>query len=114
MGLSLRVEGTDATMHFSYSGFDSFRREICDRVGGINWDEFDKNDVPDEWEGLAPLLDHSDCDGNLKWWECAGVEDALRRLAGGEDGGDSYRDTIVLLADFLGWASRLKKRVLFL
>lgn len=70
--------------HWSYSGFHRFRAslaELCgielDKMGGFGgsraWPSV-------ESEPLVPLLNHSDCDGELSAEECRVVAPRLREL----------------------------------
>jgi hypothetical protein len=69
--------------HWSYSGFNNFRRRIASIIGieldnmvgfggKISWDTIDDN--------IKPLLSHSDCDGELSPEDCKIVEPRLREL----------------------------------
>lgn len=69
---------------WSYSGFDRFRVKLAQEIGmnfdemdglvpnGRSWDDFD--------DPVLPLLNHSDCDGDLTVKECKQVAPRLREL----------------------------------
>ncbi|MET7795742.1 hypothetical protein [Streptomyces decoyicus] len=73
---------TDA--HWSYTGFSRFRTALA-TFEGINLDAmrgFREDGKP--WETvttpLKPLLDHSDCDGDMSPADCATVAARLRHV----------------------------------
>jgi hypothetical protein len=69
--------------HGPYSSFNRWRMAICkaaglgslnDRIGfggSIPWTERD---------GLIPLLDHEDCEGEIRWQDCSAMADRLTSL----------------------------------
>lgn len=70
--------------HWSYSGFNEFREELCKSIG-IDWNNMDgiggKNI---SWatvnDAIKPLLNHSDCDGELTVAEMKQVSPRLREI----------------------------------
>ena len=110
MGLDFHSEGceVDDTPHWSYSGFMGFRTrlakltaigdlrtmegfppyEIGEDLGVIidesvvlrSWDEID--------DPIVPLINHSDCDGQLTPEECRTVAPRLRELLEQFEAGD--------------------------
>lgn len=76
--------------HWAYGGFARFREEIAaiegvklrDMYGFGGWSNPDCKQIP--WDTvntpLKPLLDHSDCDGELTPEECAEVYPRLEQL----------------------------------
>lgn len=75
--------------HWSYSGFMRFRERLAKAEG------FDLQTMAgftaggEPWSGvttdLAPLLNHSDCDGELSPQECKQVAPRLKEIIGGWD-----------------------------
>ena len=70
--------------HWGYGGFNRFRVRIINNLGILsanpnNWPDFLKDErlVNDS---IYPLLDHSDCDGELTVEECKIVAPRLREL----------------------------------
>lgn len=65
------LDTTHGAWHGSYSGFANFRRAVCLAAGLGDIDDYEgfggnkpfphRIDVP-----VTPLLDHSDCDGEIK------------------------------------------------
>ena len=86
MGLDF-INGDDA--HWSYSGFNSFRRRLAKEIGidldemqgfgHLNgkpgWRSWDEVDDP-----IKPFLMHSDCDGEMSPEECLQVGPRLREI----------------------------------
>ena len=82
---------------WSYSGFMHFRERLAEDIGiilrdmygfgeddGISWNTIDSD--------LFPLLNHSDCEGEMSPQECAQVAPALRKIL--ESWPDEDYDTI--------------------
>lgn len=68
--------------HGSYGSFNKFRYWLADRIG-INLDDYNgygqrgTKDLSTINHGIRPLLDHSDCDGELSPEDCKTVADGL-------------------------------------
>ena len=76
-----------------YSSFNRWRTIVAQAAGitlecmegfGGGWSE-DSTPGTIKWESLPPsplhlLLNHSDCDGHLRWEDCAAIADALEVL----------------------------------
>lgn len=87
--MGLDISPGDA--HWSYGGFHHFRERLA-TIEGFTLDEmsgFAPFDAPQDWTGrswddvdtpLKPLLNHSDCDGELTPQECAEVLPRLREV----------------------------------
>ena len=89
MGIDFSVQGSDLeTPSWSYSNFNLFRQRVAQAVGidldemkgfgngptydGVSWDT-----VSDD---VVPLLNHSDCDGELSPSECSLIAPRLREI----------------------------------
>jgi hypothetical protein len=96
MGLDIRLVRIDydgPRASWSYSGFMTFRRRLAREIG-IDLEEmagFKTVDPPGSikdpgisWEtvtdAIEPLLNHSDCDGDLGYDECGRVAPRLREI----------------------------------
>jgi len=69
--------------HGPYSSFNLWRTLICKKAGlGYlrNYIGFGGEKQWDENHPLIPLLNHSDCDGEIKWKDCKGIADALTEI----------------------------------
>lgn len=80
MGLAFR----QSNANWSYSGFNAFRCRLAAEIG-INLREMAGFGPPERpWhkitDGIAPLLNHSDCEGELTPEECKRVAPRLREL----------------------------------
>ena len=80
MGLVIEPGGAQ----WSYSGFGAFRRALAAEEGvdlaqmvGFGGEREWRTSTDQNITPLAPLLNHSDCDGYLHYWEC---EEVLPRL----------------------------------
>lgn len=97
--MGLDFSHTDA--RWSYGGFNNFRRRLANEIG-MNLDDmegFDGN-IPFHiyQDDIIPLLNHSDCDGELTPDECKQVAPRLRELVSGWE--DDYDKSKALdLAD---------------
>jgi len=63
--------------HWTYHGFHDFRIRLAKLIGV----DFEKDDTTNLDDPIAPLLNHSDCDGELSPEECRLVAPRLRELA---------------------------------
>jgi hypothetical protein len=73
--------------HWSYSGFNIFRLELAKLIGMdlMKMKGFSRNSESIQWDAVPydpifPLLNHSDCDGELTPEECSEVYPRLREL----------------------------------
>lgn len=78
------IDFSHSEAHWAYTGFSRFRRALA-TFEGIDLDAmagFCSGGQP--WEPvttpLVPLLDHSDCDGDLSPEDCAAVAPRLREV----------------------------------
>jgi hypothetical protein len=117
MGLWLTVDGCDVDAAWSYTGFMHFRRRLAaqidvdlDQMYGFGGEQrpWDTVDHP-----LVPLLNHSDCDGELAPDDCALVAPALRDAVTGWDEDDYDRVQALYLADLMERADRTGRPVRF-
>lgn len=92
---------------WAYSGFHRFRTQLA-KAEGIDLDQmvgFERRDAPSDrrpWTDdvgnditvLRPFLEHSDCDGVLRWEECAQVSRRIEEIVNSWTGDDfiSRRD----------------------
>ena len=99
MGLDFR--GADA--HWSYSGFNKFRIRLIAEVGFPGaWDKLiNFHVVPNglKKDGIWPLLNHSDCDGELTVEEMKLIEPRLREIVSRWPEDDYDKQHGLLLAD---------------
>ncbi len=68
---------------WSYSGFGEFRRRLAKEIGmDLNEMEGFDGDIPfsNFSDDIIPLLNHSDCDGELTVEECKKVAPRLKEL----------------------------------
>lgn len=87
---------------WSYGGFKNFRVELAASIG-IKLDDMVGFNGGVPWDTVAdpikPLLDHSDCDGELTPDECRAVAPRLRELVAGWDADDYDKVNALRLAD---------------
>jgi hypothetical protein len=72
----------DNDPHWSYGGFDRFRRHIAKSIG-IDLDVMLGFGGDRSWENKNPvemLLNHSDCDGELSSKECEEIAPELEKI----------------------------------
>jgi hypothetical protein len=105
MGLGLVIMGCVGTgPKISYSGFHAFRSRLFRSIGG-ELDEMEGFGGERPWSGvddpLVPLLNHSDCEGELSSDACARIAPRLREVVAGwvDDPADVYRSYGLKLAD---------------
>lgn len=121
MGLDI-----DRCWHGAYSAFMRFREVVCQCAGlgdihkrehfvegGLPWP--DEKDSP-----IVILLDHSDCDGEIKWKDAKPLADALEQLLpslrnAGDGGGHIgyYEEKAKEFIEGLRWHHENKKNVEF-
>ena len=99
MGLDFR--GSEA--RWSYGGFNRFRKKLAEKIG-INLDDMAGFvEAGKSWagidDGIVPLLNHSDCDGELTPDECKQVAPRLRELVSDFPSDDYDKQKAALLAD---------------
>jgi hypothetical protein len=88
--------------HWGYSGFMNFRRMLAEQIG-INLDDMKGfggstsfNNFKDD---IIPLLDHSDCDGELSIEECKKISLRLRELVSKWNDDDRDKQKAIELAE---------------
>ena len=103
---------------WAYSGFHRFRERLADEVGiplnnmkgfhehGKPWAEYADED-------LLPLLNHSDCDGQMTPAECERVAPRLREIVGRWEEGDYDRMMGERLAGFMERCIEADKPLVF-
>jgi hypothetical protein len=77
------IDFSHTTAQWSYTGFGAFRRALA-LFEGFELDDMNGFGGDREWStvhtDLAPLLDHSDCDGELPPDHCRQVAPRLRQV----------------------------------
>ena len=112
MGLNF----SHAEASWSYSGFDEFRHRLALEAGidlymmdGFGGDiPFDSINDP-----IKPLLDHSDCEGELTPEECATVAPRLRELVSNWDDEDYDKRHALYLAEGMDEAASNNENLRF-
>jgi hypothetical protein len=129
MGLDILV-GNKGFASWSYSGFNDFRTRLARVIGitlndmsgfgflaekagkqskNIDWSEVD--------DPIVPLLDHSDCEGELDPKTCAKVAPRLRELLDKMDSDTTEerydREQGLLLVEAMKQAAKTKKPLKF-
>jgi len=102
--MGLDFSHTDA--HWSYGGFNRFREALA-KAAGFNMNDFKGFGGNKGWEemqdNIKPILNHSDCEGELTVDECKIVSPRLRELvADWEDGFD--KNQALMLAAGMDYA----------
>jgi hypothetical protein len=73
----------NSSARWSYSGFSSFRNKLADSIG-INLSHMRGFGGKEHWEivfdDIVPLLNHSDCEGELSPEDCKRVAPRLREI----------------------------------
>lgn len=112
MGIDFRIRRDEAlTMpHWSYGGFNTFRRRLAQVVGLENIEVF--WDLPED-HPLHPLLNHSDCDGELTPQECQRVYHELRRAVASWPYEDYDRINGARLADAMEYCAKNNSTLVF-
>ena len=97
--MGLDFMGSEA--HWSYGGFNRFRLRIAATIN-MDFDGF-CNGKPasekNEKDPVFPLLNHSDCDGELSSEECATVAPRMRELVAPWPENDYDKHQALLLAE---------------
>ncbi len=95
MGLSI------GEAHWTYSWFRKFRRRLADSIG-INIRDMAGFGGEISWgtvhDDIVPLLDHSDCDGELSPDDCAKVAPRLSEVINPWPNDDWMREQRMILA----------------
>lgn len=88
--------------HWAYSGFNRFRTRLAEAIG-IKLMDMQGFGGTIPWEtvtdAIVPLLNHSDCDGELSPEECATVAPRLRELVAEWSDMDSDKREALPLAE---------------
>ena len=86
------VDFSHCNAHWAYSGFMRFRQKLADQSIGVDllsmhgyggdtpWENFD--------DDIIPLLNHSDCEDDLTFEECAKIAPRLKEIIENWDDGD--------------------------
>ena len=110
--------------HGPYSSFMYWRTLVAKCVG-IDLDRMEGFGGHTKWSTLKPsklhlLLDHSDCDGSLRWQDCAEIADELEKTLKDmpsehklSTGDDLWQTRTRQFVAGLRAAAKAKKNVLF-
>lgn len=90
------LDTTHNAWHGPYSSFNEFRRAILKAYNGEDLFEYEgyesrcKRDngyespgkalINIDDDGILLLMDHSDCEGNIRWVDCKLVADSIERI----------------------------------
>lgn len=89
------LDTTHNCWHGPYSSFNEFRRKLALQIG-INLDEYigysdtGTKHLLDIKHDIMPLLNHSDCDGELSVEEASRIADGLTDILSGGEKMDHY------------------------
>lgn len=86
---------------WSYGGFHRFRIRLAQEIG-VDLESMEGfRDGGNKWDNLIdpiiPLLNHSDCDGELSSEDCSKVAPRLRQLVSGWDDDYDKRQALTLV-----------------
>ena len=121
MGVDFRILRSEHVTGCPYSTFNLFRARVAKAVG-CDWSLMGALDSPESQKirghGIFPLLNHSDCDGELSTSECQSVGPALREIASGwtneaDDAEQDHKYFALRFADMCDEAAREFGRVEF-
>lgn len=88
--------------HWGYSGFNIFREKLAHEIGmDLRTMEGFNGNIPFSKynDDILPLLDHSDCDGELTVDECIKIVPRLREIIGKWSDDDRDKTRAMALAD---------------
>ena len=111
--MGLDFHGSEA--HWSYGGFDRFRTKLAAAIG-MDFDEFCEGKPVSEAnvkDPVFPLLNHSDCDGDMLPEICAQVAPRLRELVAPWPDGNYDKKKALLLAEGMDECAKRGERLLF-
>lgn len=78
------LDTTHDCWHGAYSSFSTFRKKIAQVAGYGKLKEYQgyggTRPWPDNNDVLQILLTHSDCEGEIKWQDCAALADRMTEL----------------------------------
>lgn len=77
------LDTTHDCWHGAYSAFNRFRTKLCEVAGYGELGKRVGHGGEEPWptdDALVLLLDHSDCDGELRWEDCDAIADRLEQL----------------------------------
>lgn len=123
MGLGLRPKYNDTVQgitNFSYTSFSAFRRAVA-ASAGINLNTMagyaKEGRLFRPWscinDPIVPLLNHSDCEGELTPEECRQVAPRLREIVSQWDDENCYKQVGLELADLMQWCADNNDPLLF-
>jgi len=77
------LDTTHGCWNGPYSSFNKFRSDLAKQIG-INLDDYDgyggEKDLESIEHGIMPLLNHSDCDGDLSVDESKSISEGLKSI----------------------------------
>ena len=76
------LDTTHNAWHGSYSSFNEWRKWIAKQINIDLYSMigFGGEGIWDMSNPLYPLLDHSDCDGEIKWGDCKAIAEGLQDI----------------------------------
>lgn len=113
------LDFSHADTSWAYGSFYVFRINLANEIGmdlqemegfkkgckGLSWDGFN--------DDIIPLLNHSDCDGELTVEECKKVAPRLRELVANWDDTDFHKSRALKLADGMDLAVKANEPLVF-
>jgi hypothetical protein len=104
---------------WAYSGFNRFRNRLTEQVFGFTYDALLESGIGSKmWAQVAehplyPLLNHSDCDGDLSPEDCHKVGMALRGIVAAWDDDDYDKEQALRLASMMEMCAKHERRLIF-
>jgi len=110
------IDFSHTEAHWSYSGFMNFRRRIAQEIEiDLDMMEGFGGDIPFDSvnDPIMPLLNHSDCEGELTPKECGIVAPRLRELVSTWDDEDYDKRHALYLAEGMDEAVDRNENLIF-
>ena len=111
------VEFSHCDAHWSYGGFHAFRAELAAMVGISDLSTMEgfggARSFDTLHDDIRPLLDHSDCDGELSPEECSRIAPRLEALIRQKGETWDYRDPGLSLVEGMKKAASQREPLTF-
>ena len=111
------TENEDSDAYWAYSGFHRFRKKLAAEIGILNLESMEGYGGSGSWDSvpsdIIPLLNHSDCEGDISPQDCKRVAPMLRKHIQSWDDGDYDKKMGLALVETMERCAEEDRKLIF-